>query len=187
MADVGIGSTTLATEVLVVALDQPKTIDARIEGVLGQSFLSRIPCLIADHGRRLYLGDEAVHRAGSLAERFTARRLDGRLAIDVGWKVGAPPLRLVLDSGAPALVLLCGRACPEVADASEVALMTNSGSRRVLQGTLESVTVGGMRISRPSAVVVDGAPAIEGEDGLIPTRWFSAVYLGPGNVVALAH
>jgi hypothetical protein len=181
------GVTAVGTEALILPLDQPRRIDARIEGVLGQSFLSRFPCLIDYRGRRLWLGEEAARRAEALPERITAERVEGRLALPVQVVAGASPARLVLDSAAPALVLACGRQCPNLAARTEGGLKTNAGARKIVQGTLAAVSVGGIRFPRPAAVLLEGRPVTTEEDGLLPARWFSAVYMGPGNLVGLAR
>lgn len=181
------GSIAGSVETLIQPLEKVRSIDDRIQGVLGQTFLTQFPCLIDYTSHRLWLGEEAVRRAENISGKLVAQRVDGRLALQVKLESFAAPRRLILDSGTSALVLSCASNCPQLAGRGSIAeLQTNTGARRVRQGTLDTVSVGGILIRRPAAVLMEGSPSEKGEDGLLPAKWFSMVYLGRDNVVGLA-
>ena len=185
-AEIRVGSAAARAEVLIDPLRAVRLLDRRIGGVLGQSFLSRFPCLIDYRHRRLWLGDEAAARGQALPELLVAQREGERMIIPAE-APGRRPVQLVLDSGAPALILYCGADCPNLETAGESRVDTDTGVSRGRQGMLASLEVGSLRIARPKTVVLDARPAGSREDGLLPAQWFSAVYLGPGNVVGLAR
>ena len=66
--------------------------------------------------------------------------------------------------------------------------MTLVGERSVLSGTLMQAEVAGARISLVHALLV-GTDVSDGQDdGVIPSQWFSAVYVdGDSGLVRLAQ
>ena len=183
-AQITVGDAVAESEVLIDSLEAVRSVDARIAGVIGQSFLTHFPCFIDYRHHLLLLGEEAARRGESLARKFVAKRADGRILIPAA--VGGSQLRLALDSGAPALVLTCGTRCARLDSPSVGDLSTNTGHRPTREGTVGWLSVNGVRIERPRTVMLDASP-LDGEDGLLPARWFSSVYLGQGNVVGLAR
>ena len=175
-------------EVLILELETMRRIDPRIQGVLGQSFLSRFPCLIDYRARRMWLGEEAMRRAEAMPAPLPAETTEGRMTVPVIVDGAAKPVRLVLDSGAAAMVLTCGASCPRLIESGAGGRMfTNAGEQEVVQGRVSGVTIGTIRIPRPAVALLKNAPLTPLEDGVIPAHWFSAVYLDPQrNQVRLA-
>jgi len=167
-------------ELLILSLDTLRAVDPRIQGIIGQNFLSRFPCLLDYRERRLWLGEEAVRRAENLPDRISAETAAGRIVVPVTIESGKP-LRLVLDSGASDLTLSCGDRCPPlVTSEHDGQLHSNTGSRDVRRGILPAIQVGAIRILRPKVALLERAPTAS-EDGLLPAHLFAAIYLAPGR------
>lgn len=183
-ADIRIGDVRAAgVETMILPLDTVRRIHPLIVGILGQSFLSRFPCLIDYRAGRLWLGDEATRRAGRIPASFAVavESVDGRVAVPVTIDRDRPPFHLVLDSGASTMTLACGHRCPRLQDPVVSMLHTNTGERRVASGVLREVTIGALRIPHPAAALLDAAPQVSQEDGVLPANWFSSIYLDPSR------
>ena len=168
-------------EVVILPLDSIRSIDPRIQGVIGQNFLSRFPCLLDYREHRLWLGEEASRRAEHLPTRLPAEIAAGRIIVPVTIDARKPQ-RLVLDSGASDLTLSCGNRCPHLAVSEENAdLRTNTGTRAVRRGVLTAIQVGDIRILRPTVALLERTSASTVEDGLLPANLFVQVYLAPGS------
>jgi len=174
-------------DILVTELAQLRQLDGKVDGVLGQSFLSRSAYLLDYHMKRLWLGDEAIAQAGRLPIAVASARSHGRTMLPVVLAPGGAPWRLTLDSGASHVVIACGDRCPGARGVQEGVLLTSYvGERTVPVGTLRYVEIGGVRMPPAEAVLVD-SPALDGgDDGVLPTNWFSAVYAN-GDVVRLGR
>jgi hypothetical protein len=60
-------------------------------------------------------------------------------------------------------------------------IVTNAGERDVEQGVVKRIEVGDVAILRAETLVVQKAPGAGREDGLLPARLFSAVYVDAGR------
>jgi predicted aspartyl protease len=100
--------------VLIGGLDEIQLVDDDIQGILGQSFLSRFDYLIDVKAKRLVFGPIDAGAAGT---RTPLRLVDGRPAVDTN--LG----RLLIDSGAHRLVLF-----NVAAPSSDYRLVTLGGS-----------------------------------------------------------
>jgi hypothetical protein len=102
---------------------------------------------------------------------------------------GGKPWRLTLDSGASHLVVECDQACPPVHEVQhDKRLITFLGERPVVYGKLRNVEIGGSAMPQVEAVVVDTQSADWGDQGVLPAKWFSAVYVKDKLVrFAFAH
>jgi hypothetical protein len=174
-------------EFLAMELDAVRTVDSRADGVLGQSFLSRLPYLIDYRRKFLWLGDEAGRQGGRLGTEIVAERAYGRMVLPVGMGPGSGRWRLALDSGASGLVMRCGGHCPQLWNARRGdAILTNSGACAVRRGIVRRVVVGTTIVRSVEAALLDGQ-ALSFEDGVLPANWFSAVYVDSArNLVRLA-
>jgi hypothetical protein len=56
-------------------------------------------------------------------------------------------------------------------------ILTNFGDRKVDQGYLRRAQVGDLAIARPEVLLIESVAPSNREDGLLPTRIFSAVYV----------
>lgn len=173
-----VGSMQADAELMISDLPGLSHLGRRLDGILGQNFLSRSPYLLDFSQRRMYFEDEAVSRAHSMPAVLPARPVHGRFAIHVHFDDSSPH-RLVLDSGASHLMIYCRERCPHLSavHSGEVAI-TNSGNRLVRRGTLRQATIGSLQFHDSPAVIVESGSA-DGEeaDGLLPASWFSAIYV----------
>ena len=104
-------------------------------------------------------------------------------------EAGGPSWRLTLDSGASNLILKCSQRCPRINDPrSGDRVLALVGERPVLSGTLRQVEIAGARMSFVHALLVDTELPDGQDDGVIPSHWFSAVYVdGNSGLVRLAQ
>jgi hypothetical protein len=176
-------------EILAQPIDGVRKVDPRADGVLGQSFLGRFPYLIDYKRKRLLIGPEADERASTLGSPIAAEQVEGRLVVPVRLADGGRPWRLALDSGSQRLLVECGHGCPRLAEHIGAGqILTNSGDCKVEQGYLKRAEVGGFAIARPETLLVERVPQPGREEGLLPARMFSAVYVNVGlNQVRLAR
>lgn len=133
-----------------------------VDGVLGQSWLARHDYLLDYRNRRLILNSAAPERG----VRSALRSQDGRPAIAA--EVNGRSQELVLDSGAPVLVLFQRSGLVRNAD-----LLCNGDS---IDAQTDSATVrigNGYRRTLAAAHVSTSHP----EPGLLPTREFRSVYV----------
>jgi predicted aspartyl protease len=171
-------------ETLILPLDAIRRIDPRIRGVLGQSFLAHVPCLIDYRDRRIWLGSEAVIRAGQLPLMAGVQSAAGRMTVPASLGPGTSPVRLVVDTGASDMTLRAG----VIHGNAGAWLVSNTGERLVRRGVVEAVDVGGIRIRQAHVALLEGAALSENEDGVLPGRWFSAIYLDAArNEIRLAR
>ncbi len=147
-------------------------------GVVGRNFLARSAYLI-DYGRKkLWLGADAVAQANRLPLAVKALESDGRTVLPVMLEPGGKAWRLTLDSGASHLVVECDQACPAIHEVrNDKRLITFLGERPVVYGKLRHVEVGGSAMPPVEAVLVDTAKTDSGDEGVLPAKWFSAVYV----------
>jgi len=172
-------------EVLVDSLEGIRIVGGRIDGVLGQSFLSRVSYLIDYRQARLWVGPEADRLSSRVGSPVAAEILRGRVFLPVMLEPGGRTWRMVLDTGANDLLLGCGSDCPRAASVTHV--RTNAGGRIVRTATLRQVRVGGLRFADREALLIGKAAHLEQGDGLLPGAWFSAIYVERGGkVVRLA-
>jgi hypothetical protein len=165
-------------EVVVQPLDGVRKVDPKADGVLGQSFLGRLPFLVDYKRKRLLIGAEAEERSVGLGAPLPAERLDGRMVVPVTLTEGGRPWWLALDSGSRYMLIECGGGCPRLAVHTGIgAIRTNFGECNVEQGRLRRVQVGDFALSRPEALLLDRTPGPGREEGLLPARMFSAVYV----------
>ncbi|MCU1339352.1 MAG: hypothetical protein JWO19_4933 [Bryobacterales bacterium] len=185
-----VGSTTATgVEIAVAPIGHVRKIDRGAHGILGQSFLSRSAYLIDYARKKLWLGEDAMRRAVELPLILSAQQTNGRTILPVTLQAGGPFWRLTLDSGASNLIVNCNKRCPMITDLrSDGRIMALVGERPVLGGTLRQVEIGGARMSFVRALLIDADLADGQDEGVIPSQWFSAVYVdGNAGLVRLAQ
>jgi hypothetical protein len=163
LADVAAGELRAAgLEVMIGGLERVRQVDRRIDGVLGHNFLRGRRYLIDVTERRMVVGAASIS-----GERLPVRWSDGRVSVRL--HIDDRPEWLVLDSGAPALVLFRAGASPGQA----IRVLTANGS---IAASAKDVMVrlGSGIARRLDAVVVDG-----NREGLLPVSRFHAVYVDP--------
>ena len=143
---------------------------ARIDGVLGQSFLRHFDYLIGADG--LHLGQPARQRAAALRAApipFTLR--DGRMLIPVYTAVH-DHIELIVDSAASVPILF--RTPTQFATAT---LNAANGSVAASSVNLPTLRVGRHWFYDVPAAVVASSSSHRSEDGLLPTNLFRTVFV----------
>lgn len=165
-------------------LDRLRPEDARIMGVIGQDVLSRLTMTIDYPRRRLRLDDRPCPAGDAMVE---VDRVDGRPAIAavVQGPGGARRLRLVIDSGANALVLFEQSGAGSVRT-HPVPLITHAGGASASAIPGAKVTIAGLAFK--GAAIAMRPTEVRGEDGLLPASWFSRVCIdGPRAAAVLTR
>ena len=169
-------------EVLFGPFDALHGLDRKVDGLLGQNFLGRFGYLIDYRRRRLWLGSDADRQGAGLEYAVAIEMAYGRLLLPVVLTPGSRLLRMALDSGAANLVIACGSGCAALAAGQdEGRLRTNTRDQSVRKSTLTKVRVGSLTFGRAAALLLGQTPRPGQGDGLLPARWFSAVYVGRGS------
>ncbi len=172
----------------ILALDLPeiRSLTTDADGVLGQSFLSRNAYLLDYQQKRLWLGAEATARSASLPNAAAATNSGGRTMLPVALDAEGQTWQLALDSGSTNLVVDCSERCPRAWGIErDSRLVTHTGDRAVMRGTLRQVRLGDLPVASAEAVLLDDVASSSPGDGLLPTRLFSAFYVN-GAVVRFA-
>ena len=163
-------------ELAVAEIPQFRALRSRSDGVLGQSFLSRTPYLIDYRKRRIWFGDAATQESNRLPLAMATGGMGGRIVVPVVLEPGGRTWRLTLDSGARHMVVECRAGCPDGRRTSE-RLITYAGEHPISRSTFTRVRVGGIAMPTMDALIVNAAPPDNQDEGVLPTRWFSAVYV----------
>jgi predicted aspartyl protease len=170
--------------ILTLDLPEVRSLTADADGVLGQSFLNRNAYMLDYRQKRLWLGEDATAQAGRLPNAVTAVHSRGRTVLPVSLDSEGRTWQLALDSGSTSLVVDCSERCPRAWDIErDSRLITHTGDRAVLRGTLRQVQLGDLPMASAEAVLLESVAAAGGwDDGVLPTRWFSAFYVNGGVV-----
>ena len=151
-------------EVLITDLPAVRQFDPTVDGVLGQSFLDRFDYLLDYKGRRFVAEPQGVRGVAVAFERS-----DGRMAVDV--EAIGETRKLVIDSGAPAVVLFGNLQRQFRKSRRHVALTTNSGDRQTAL-TREKVRIGHWTSKGVQTALLAGSGP-----GLLPASLFDALYV----------
>jgi clan AA aspartic protease (TIGR02281 family) len=172
---VSVNGSTLApaTRVTSVTLGSASALDMEVmwcrlagfDGILGQNFLHHFRYGIDLRRRQLHF-EEDSEPAGV---RLPLETSDGRPLIRLGG------LRLVIDSGSPALILF--RKIPRLPAASTVTMSTTTGSSRAAPAILPSLEIGEIRLK--NVPVIAQPDPDRAEDGLLPVTPFESVWVNP--------
>lgn len=165
-------------EVLIAAPSAVRTVDGKADGVLGQSFLSRIPWMIDYRNRRFVTGESAILLSRAMPEFPCRREADARLILTVA--IGAASFNVALDSGASHLVLHCGPDCPRLDNPGAIrSILTNLGAAPATLGRVRDVIAGPLALKRADAVLIGSPPSTPSIHGVLPASWFKAVFADP--------
>ncbi len=153
-----------------------------VDGLVGQDVLGGTVFTI-DYGRRLLVWGRGGVRTVDPGVRLPLSSEDGRLLVELPQARGAPPLRLVPDSGADSLVFFEAddRVSPAMTPVDAVGLRTLSGRRVARRVVVDALDVGDVRLRDQMALVVErpGGAAREDArrlgDGLLPLHVFEQV------------
>lgn len=167
-------------EALFSDLREMRAIRPEICGVLGMNFLSQFNYLINYRERRIEFEDEDEMEKSLRGARLPVERDEGRVLITYA---GKGCLRLVLDSGTPALILFNTDARVtglkwEQGGSQLLRLSSELGSGLARQRRLRSFEIGGAEFYDLPVTLWDakdgGADRVE--DGLLPTSIFRSIY-----------
>jgi len=161
------GGIAAQSELLWLDLASARRLSSRIQGILGQAFLSRFGYIL-DYGRRRLVLNPCEALSGPASVRVPVERSDGRLVVTV--QANGRDLKLVLDSGTSDLILF-GQSAGQ-----HITIMTNVGSAAGTRTRLPVVTMGESKLFDIPAVVLPQANRT-GIDGLLPTRLFDSIYV----------
>jgi predicted aspartyl protease len=172
------GAALQGVEVLIADPLAIRTVEPKADGVLGQSFLSRIPWMIDYRNRRFVTGETAVLLSRAIPEFACERADDSRLVLPL--TIGKATFRVALDSGASALVLHCGSGCPRLEDPDPSRqILTTTGSARATFGRLRDIAAGPVALKRANAVLIEKPPLAPSIHGVLPATWFGSVFVDP--------
>jgi predicted aspartyl protease len=173
------GVTALNIEALWSDLAEIRALDQNIHGVLGANFLKRFNYLID------YRSGRIEFEAGNEVERrLRGRRLplvESEDRIIILATAGREKLRLVLDSGAPAIVLFAAArqrlsSNLRLAQDPSFILATDCGRQVVETAILSNLQIGDASW-REVPVAIATPRAERREDGLLPMRLFQSIYI----------
>jgi len=167
-------------EALFSDLREARAVKPEICGVLGQNFLSQFNYLINYRERRIEFEDEDEMEKSMRGARLPIERHEGRALITPD---GKARLRLVLDSGAPAMILFNGGARVaglnwKPGEQRQLRLNSSAGARIARQRMLREFSVGGAEFHDLLVTQCEAKDGCDGraEDGLLPTNLFQRVY-----------
>ncbi len=165
--------------VLVEDLSRLRQLDARLEGILGQDFLSHFNYLL-DYRRKVLRVEAAQEIEDALVGDRVALEAGGKRMIVAGEGQGLrrATVRLMVDSGASSVVLMrnCAVAL-EVPAFENVREVTSSGNVELRTGRIRTLVVASQRFHEIAAVVSSADPVEPIGDGLLPTILFEALYV----------
>jgi predicted aspartyl protease len=160
------GTEERRVETIICELPAMRTL-GRIDGVLGQSWLQRFDYTIDYRSSLILLNAEAPD-----GHRIPLSWTDGRPAIPV--RTDDRARLMVLDSGAPIPVLFGMRATLRETWGTRIGLSSNTGSTTATRTEIRLHVPGLKPKHLPAAVA---AAKISQEDGLLPLRMFSSIYV----------
>jgi hypothetical protein len=177
-----LGSQRLDDEVVIAEIPAVRSDEPGIRGILGQSALAGLEYTIDHARRRIVLHGSRLGASGSGSA-------PPRPTLEVRLGCGREAVRLVVDSGVAAPVLFDGGGrMPGIEPGGVVHAATNAGDALWREGRLSALCFAGRRIGPLSIVVRPQGAVARTEDGLLPSRFFARVRLGPeGTVVAVQH
>ncbi|MGE0128370.1 MAG: retropepsin-like aspartic protease [Blastocatellales bacterium] len=174
------GKTAMNLEALFSDLREARAFKPEIHGVLGMNFLAQFNFMINYRERRIEFEDEDELEKSLRGARLPMERNEGRALIT---SAGKERLRLVLDSGTPAMILFnsAGRASNlswEPGDPQWFRLGSDLGGRIAQQKRLRGFIIGGVEFCDLPVILCDTKDddAVRAEDGLLPTCFFQQVY-----------
>jgi hypothetical protein len=191
---IGLGD-RVVREMKVVYCDLSKaySFTAGIHGVLGQDFLSNFNYLVNRKERAIRFEESGELEETLLGQRIPTERRQSKFYLLVpGADGSSEPMRFLLDSGSPYLVVYdkpatAGRLSVISFERNTLLAESAIGKRK-----LRPCRVGGFRIGNHSlanlrVILAETLPGEQRfEDGLLPLRMFAAVYFNnAGNYVIL--
>jgi len=176
LASLAVGSAQLESlPVLEEDLSSLRRLDRRIDGIVGQNFLSHFNYLLDYHQRTL-----RIEQASEILDAIDGDQVpEVRMTIAAKAQLrGDGGLRLQLDSGANGLVLM-GRAASALyfPRAQPVVETSATGATVLNTSHIECLTVASQEFHDLPVTLAANAPQGRIEDGLLPTSLFATLYV----------
>jgi predicted aspartyl protease len=166
-------------DVLIQDLSVLRKMDAHIQGIAGQNFLSHFNYLLdyRKHVVRIELSSEIQDMIDGDHVAIDARE-NRMLVASEAQSRGTTGLRLLLDSGANSVVLLPravqALSLPKQESGFE---LTSSGKVELHTSSIRVLTVGSQKFHDVVAALLATEPAERIGDGMLPTALFQALYI----------
>jgi predicted aspartyl protease len=145
-----------------------------VDGVLGQSLLSRFDYLLDYKSGQLVLDSVEQQSAGRPGKQIKFARVAGRMLLPA-MNPGEGSMRLILDSAASNVLLW--RAGDYQALGATASLIAMNGRRVVNLIRMPLLVVGDQVLQRLDAVVAPSPDEDPQEDGLLPAALFRSIYV----------
>jgi predicted aspartyl protease len=145
-----------------------------VDGVLGQSFLSRFDYLLDYKSGQLVLDSPERQSAGTPGKQIKFAHVAGRMLL-TAMNPAEGSMRLILDSGASNVLLWRGG--DSQARSMTASLMAMNGRRAVNLIRMPLLMVGDQMLQRLDVVVAPLPDEGREEDGLIPAGLFRSIYV----------
>jgi len=145
-----------------------------VDGVIGQSFLSRFDYLLDYKSRQLVLDSVEEPLTGTPGKRIKFTRVAGRMLLPA-MNPAEGSMRLILDSAASNVFLW--RAGDRQVPGTPASLIAMNGRRAVSLVHMPLLVVGDQVLQRLDAVVAPSPDEERQEDGLLPAALFRSIYV----------
>ena len=168
-------------EILVQDLSELRGVDSRIQGIVGQNFLSHFNYLLDYRNRSLRIEQGAEIRETIAGDPVRVEVSDDKMLVasEVQSR-GEAKLRLLLDSGASMVTLVHKPALALDGATRESWLeLSASGQAGWKVGRIRALLVGPEKFHHLDVALPDAQPADAEriEDGVLPTALFKAIYV----------
>jgi Aspartyl protease len=164
--------------VLIQDLSEARKIDPTITGIVGQNFLSHFNYLLNYQAHAIQFELSTEIRTAIEGDSVLMQTTGNRMIVAATMESPARArLRLTLDSGASA-VMLVGRPAQVIVLQENKVGMGTGGDFRTLVGRVKLLTVGSAQFQDVQVLLVkEPAQWEQIEDGVLPTAFFRALYV----------
>ncbi len=178
VSDIAIGPARVdRLDATALPLGAAAALGERIDGIIGQDFLSRFNFTVDYERSRLFWNDEAPTDPGT---RLTLTASAGRFFVTLPQHsdTEANPLRLVPDSGADAVILFGNQSARQLQLIDEphaMRLDSLAGAVTIRPAVIETLQVGAATLRHQRAAIIAVKTPGEDGDGLLPLHVFASV------------
>jgi len=162
-------------DVLIGDLGRLFNLDAEIEGILGQDFLSRFNYHIDPRRGQLEIEEDGNLSSKLSGTRVACEKRGGKIYVPAA----GGDVRLILDSGNPYLVVYedaASRLQPAANIKEKKVVRSPIGSRAIRPFRIESLEIGDSQVRNVDAFLATRGPG-RSEDGFLPLYLFDSIYV----------